>query len=158
RSEASHRGGARQDLRRRYGLMTESPSNPVLRHLRSLVGTSPDDGTSDGQLLERFATHGEEEAFEALVRRHGRVVLGVCRRILGHEQDAEDAYQVTFLLLARNAPSIRKRASVSSWLYGVACRVATTARGRAARRLARERRAAVSGCGPDDDVLLRELQ
>ena len=98
-------------------------------------GASP----SDGQLLARFAAAGDECAFATLVRRHGPMVLGLCRRVLRHEQDAEDAFQATFLVLARKAPSVVKCESVGSWLYSVAYRTALQARLVAARRRAREK-------------------
>src|SRR5262245_24620800 len=74
----------------------------------------------DRQLLERFALFRDETAFDLLVRRHGPLVLGVCRRVLGDDHHAEDAFQATFLLLARKVQSIERRESVGSWLYGVA--------------------------------------
>jgi RNA polymerase sigma factor (sigma-70 family) len=89
---------------------------------------------ADGQLLERFVDHRDEAAFAALVKRFGPLVLGVCRRVLRHEQDAEDAFQATFLVLVRNARSIQQRESVGSWLYGVAYRIARRAKGIKARR------------------------
>ena len=93
---------------------------------------------TDGVLLERVATRSEEAAFAALVRRYGPLVLAVCRRVLGHEQDAEDAFQATFLVLFRKAGSIGKRESVGSWLYSVAYRTARKASGKRARRQVRE--------------------
>src|SRR6516165_5675983 len=92
----------------------------VLRQIRGLVDPQAAPGPSDAQLLERFARHREEAAFTALVRRHGRLVLGVCRRVLRQEQDAEDAFQATFLALARQAGSLRASEAVGSWLYRVA--------------------------------------
>jgi RNA polymerase sigma factor (sigma-70 family) len=80
---------------------------------------------TDGQLLERFASRGDEEAFAQIVQRHGPMVLGVCRQILRHEQDAEDAFQATFLVLSRKAGSIRRAEALPNWLYGVANRLAT---------------------------------
>src|SRR5207253_10234747 len=80
------------------------------------------------QLLERFARERDQAAFEVLVWRHGAMVLGVCQRVLGHRQDAEDALQATFLALVRQARSISRRASVGSWLHKVAYRTALRAR------------------------------
>jgi RNA polymerase sigma factor (sigma-70 family) len=80
--------------------------------------------------LERYAAAREAAAFEVLLRRHGPMVLGVCRRILRNEQDAEDAFQATFLILVRKAASVRSASSVASWLYGVARHTALKARGR----------------------------
>jgi RNA polymerase sigma factor (sigma-70 family) len=93
---------------------------------------------TDGQLLERFADRRDEAAFAALMARHGRLVFSVCRRLLDHDQDAEDAFQATFLVLVRQARSIAKRASVASWLYGVAYRVACKARSKRTRQQARQ--------------------
>jgi RNA polymerase sigma-70 factor (ECF subfamily) len=95
---------------------------------------------TDGQLLECYLVRREEAAFVALVRRHGPMVLGVCRRVLGHEQDAEDAFQATFLVLVRKAASVRPREKVANWLYGVAYHTALRARVATAKRRARERR------------------
>jgi RNA polymerase sigma factor (sigma-70 family) len=93
---------------------------------------------SDTQLLETFARRREESAFEAIVERHGPVVLGVCRRVLHDEHDAEDAFQATFLVLARNAASIRNQEALGAWLYGVAYRVAHKLKQQAGQRRARE--------------------
>ncbi|HEV3444092.1 MAG TPA: sigma-70 family RNA polymerase sigma factor [Gemmataceae bacterium] len=94
---------------------------------------------SDEELLQRFLHNREETAFEALVRRHGPMVLGVCRRALHDQQLAEDAFQATFLILVRKAGSIRKREAIASWLYGVAYRTAARARRVLSRRRAKER-------------------
>src|SRR5262249_31729335 len=102
----------------------------------------PDAGASDAELLARFAdgrasgpgTPEADAAFEALVRRHGPMVRAVCRRVLGPSDDADDAFQVTFLVLLTKARAIRARAAVGNWLYGVAYRTATHLRSRATRR------------------------
>jgi RNA polymerase sigma factor (sigma-70 family) len=114
----------------------------VVRHVRAFRHAESLSEAPDAQLLQRFAAGREEGAFTALLRRHGPMVLGVSRRLLGNAQDAEDVYQAAFLLLARKAGSIRKRESVASWLYGVARRLALKMRAQGAKRQARERRAA----------------
>jgi RNA polymerase sigma factor (sigma-70 family) len=95
-------------------------------------------GLGDGQLLERYLTHGDEAAFEALIDVHGPMVLGLCRRVLRDPRDIEDAFQATFLILVRKAPTIRDRGLLSNWLYGVAYRVARRARAQTLRRRTRE--------------------
>jgi RNA polymerase sigma factor (sigma-70 family) len=93
---------------------------------------------TDRQLLERFATQRDEEGFAQLLHRYGPMVLAVCRQILRKEQDAEDAFQATFLVLSRKAGSIRSAEALPSWLYGVASRLAKRMRAAALRRQARE--------------------
>jgi RNA polymerase sigma factor (sigma-70 family) len=99
----------------------------LLQHVRRLVNAD-DPGRSDPDLLHRYAAERDELAFTALVRRHGPMVWHVCRRALGNEADAEDAFQATFLVLARKAGSVRWCASIVPWLYAVAQRVALKAR------------------------------
>jgi RNA polymerase sigma factor (sigma-70 family) len=105
----------------------------VLEHLQQVSGLT------DGQLLTRFVAQRDEASYAALVRRHGAMVLGVCRRVLHNFHDAEDAFQATFLVLARKAASVVKRESIGSWLYGVAYRTALEARALQAQRRSRER-------------------
>jgi RNA polymerase sigma factor (sigma-70 family) len=97
------------------------------------------DEPADDVLLERFTAQREQAAFAALVRRHGPMVLGVCRRVLHHEQDAEDAFQAVFFVLARKAHTIRRRTSMGGWLYAVACRIARKAKTLQVRRWMRAR-------------------
>jgi RNA polymerase sigma factor (sigma-70 family) len=99
-------------------------------------------GMTDRELLDALVTHRDEAAFEALLRRHGPMVLAVCRRALRNAQDAEDAFQATFLVLARKASTIRERDVLGSWLYGVAYRTAQKARTLSARRQNHERQVA----------------
>jgi RNA polymerase sigma factor (sigma-70 family) len=98
-----------------------------------------DDDPSDGHLLDQFIENRSELAFATLVQRHGPMVWGVCRRIVLHHHDAEDAFQAAFLVLARNAASVRPRDMVASWLFGVAQRTALKARAAAGKRQAREK-------------------
>jgi RNA polymerase sigma-70 factor (ECF subfamily) len=112
----------------------EAGLREVLRHLRLLAEIRTATALCDGELLGRFAEAHDEAAFTALVERHAPMVLRVCREILEHAQDAEDACQATFLVLVRNAASVRKRASAASWLFGVAARTARKLRAHRARR------------------------
>jgi RNA polymerase sigma factor (sigma-70 family) len=93
----------------------------------------------DAELLRRYVSGRDRPALEALVRRHGGMVLGVCRRVLGDRYDAEDAFQATFLVFVRKAASVRPGGLIGPWLYGVATRTALKARALAARRRAREK-------------------
>jgi RNA polymerase sigma factor (sigma-70 family) len=112
--------------------------NTVIRHLRRAVLLQDGADRTDGELLASFIDEKDEAAFEALVRRHGPMVLSVCRRIVGNHHDAEDAFQATFLVLARKASSVRPRAMVANWLHGVACRTAMKAKTMTAKRRVRE--------------------
>jgi RNA polymerase sigma factor (sigma-70 family) len=131
----------------------------VLDYLRQVTAPPDGDGLTDRALLAGFVERREEAAFAALVQRHGPMVLGVCRRVLGDAHDAEDAFQATFLVLARRAASVRKQESVGSWLYGVAYRTALKARTGAARRRARERQArAMTQADPAASAAWQELR
>ena len=139
-------------------------ANPLLNNLRHWFRrVAPASGAeeSDRQLLERFTRQRDEGAFTALVARHGPMVLGVCRRLLAQEQDAEDAFQATFLVLARRADSVRWQDDIANWLYTVAGRVARKLRSGTARR----RESALpppdvpaDGTTPSPDLDQRELR
>src|SRR5688500_16683326 len=116
-------------------------TSQLQRVIRNLAAARPQEagaGLTDGQLLDSYVRTQEQEAFAALVHRHGAMVWGVCRRMLGH-QDAEDAFQATFLVLARKAAVIMPREMVGNWLHGVACQTALKARATTAKRGAREK-------------------
>jgi len=132
-------------------------TNVALAQLRKLLAAERDTKLADAHLLERFLANREEAAFAALVKRHGSMVLGVCQSVLRHSQDAEDACQATFLVLANKAGSIRKKSSVASWLHGVAHRLA--------RKLQASRKPAPEGqpsqrapANPMDELSWREVR
>lgn len=116
--------------------------NATLRQIDRLFGEGTLAGLPDARLLERYVVHRDELAFEALVRRHGAMVLGVSRGVLEDPNDADDAFQAAFLLLARKARSIRIDGSLGGWLHRVAWRIALQIHSDAARRRVQERRAA----------------
>ena len=111
----------------------------VIRDLQTLLDEGMHGVHTDAQLLDEFVVHGGEGAFAALVQRHGAMVWGVSRRILRDHHDAEDAFQATFLVLARRAAAIVPREKLGNWLYGVAHQTALKARAMRARRRGRER-------------------
>jgi RNA polymerase sigma-70 factor (ECF subfamily) len=111
----------------------------VIKRLRDVGLRRGGAGLTDGELLGAFVARRDDACFEALVHRHGPMVLGVCRRLLRDHHDAEDAFQATMLVLARKAGSVAPREAVGSWLYGVAFRTALEARRLAVRRRAREK-------------------
>jgi RNA polymerase sigma factor (sigma-70 family) len=139
--------------------MPAHPTARALRPLRDLVAARLTADVPDRALVERFAGQRDEAAFEALVRRHGPMVLRLCRRLLRHTQDAEDAFQATFLVLARKAAALRRQEAVGPWLYGVARRVVLKARARDARLRQREGQAQ-ERAAPDPlaEINLREAQ
>jgi RNA polymerase sigma factor (sigma-70 family) len=138
--------------------MAQAHAGAILHHIQRLFGTATNEARTDAVLLQQFAVQREEGAFTTLVQRHGRMVWGVCRHVLQHEQDAEDAFQATFLVFARRAGSIRKSEAVGSWLHGVAHRVAQKARTMAAKRRACERRAEPRPAATEPEPGWRELQ
>jgi RNA polymerase sigma factor (sigma-70 family) len=137
--------------------MATSVLNGVIRNIRR---TLIDDATriTDGQLMEALLSDGEGAAFESLVRRHGPMVLGVCRRVLRNEADAEDSFQATFLVFIRKAGSISPPEKVGNWLHGVALRTALAARKMGAKRRAKERKSAdLPQAGMLDERVCEEL-
>jgi RNA polymerase sigma factor (sigma-70 family) len=129
--------------------MATAQLRTIVQHLRRLADTHRAAGLGDAQLLEAFVRRRDEAAFAALLCRHAPLVYGVCRRVLGNEQDAEDAFQATFLVLVRKAGSIRAGESCGCWLYEIAYRTALRARAAAHKRRARERQArAMSEASP----------
>lgn len=134
--------------------MSQSP--PVLRHIRKLA-TQGSGQPSDGELLQQFVAERDADAFAALVRRHGAMVLAVSRGVLAHQQDAEDVFQAAFFVLARKAGVIRKHESLASWLHGVAYRLALKMRSRTIRH----RETPIEDAHEDrrvDDLTVRELR
>jgi RNA polymerase sigma factor (sigma-70 family) len=139
--------------------MAAAQLGTVVRHIRSLTTDARLGECSDGTLLRAFLSRNDQSAFEALVHRHGPMVVQVCLRALGNLHDAEDALQATFLVLARQARSIRKQESLASWLHGVALRMARQVRKAASRRRKHESHA--MSTPPPDPALsaaCRELQ
>lgn len=120
--------------------MTTQPATSTLEPLvRVVLAATTGASATDAELLTRFIDCRDEAAFAALARRHGPMVLGVCRRLLPNEADAEDVFQATFLVLALKAASVTPREMVAGWLHGVARQVALRARRSLTRRAARER-------------------
>src|SRR5262245_22893143 len=107
--------------------MASSRLQGIVKELRTATLREELRAQTDAQLLESFVARKDPLAFEALLRRHAPMVLGVCRRILGNPDDADDAMQATFLVLVRKASSVRPRCQVGNWLYGVAYRTALRA-------------------------------
>jgi RNA polymerase sigma factor (sigma-70 family) len=131
----------------------------ILRHIHNLIESTSTSGPTDTQLLHRYVTQRDESAFAALLRRHGRLVWNVCRRFLHHEQDAEDVFQATFLVLARRAECIHKAEAIASWLYGVAYKIAMKAKRRARKRQDDECQSPPRvQSQATNDLALRELQ
>jgi RNA polymerase sigma factor (sigma-70 family) len=139
--------------------MPDGQLRTFLQCLRRAAGHPGGAAPTDGQLLERFLGQHDEAAFELLVWRHGPMVLNVCRRLLHHVEDAEDAFQATFLVFVRKAHAVSKREGVGSWLYKVAYRVALRAQAAAAKRARRETTAAAApALESGDGVVWRDLR
>jgi cytochrome c peroxidase len=138
--------------------MAQAVSGPILQLIRRFVEDESVRQLSDQHLLQQFSDQRDEAAFGALLRRHGPMVLDVCRGVLSNEADAEDAFQATFLVLARKATSIRRKQSVGSWLHGVARRTALKARSHSTTRLKKEGRAPTRTMSEPDDLTWREAQ
>jgi RNA polymerase sigma factor (sigma-70 family) len=134
--------------------MADADLELVLRHARRLAGAEP---AEDAHLLEQFVRHRDAAAFAVLVRRHGGLVWCVCRRVLRHAQDVEDAFQATWLALARQAGSVRKPGALASWLHGTAYRIARKARSAAERREACPRVPQRPAADPAHEAAWREL-
>jgi RNA polymerase sigma factor (sigma-70 family) len=118
--------------------MTAVHLHETVRQLRGVLAAQQIMRPTEADLWGRYVRERDEAAFEMLVRRHGPMVLGVCRRILRNEQDAEDAFQATFLVLVRKAASLQSPNALANWLHGVARRTALEARNAAAKRRAKE--------------------
>src|SRR5262245_25992467 len=132
--------------------------NGFLRQLTRKMAAEMLAEQSDRQLVEKALAGSDEAIFEAIMQRHGAMVYRVCWRVLRHDQDAEDAFQAAFLILARKLGSVRKHASLASWLHGVAFRVALKAKTQASRHRHQERQALTPQATPPDDVTWRELR
>ncbi len=122
--------------------MARAAFGGVIQQIHRIFGPGSVSGLGEAELLERFVERRDEAAFEAIVTRHGPMVLGVCRRLLDDANDVDDAFQATFLVLVRRAGSIRDGDRLGNWLYGVAHKVASRIRTDAARRRERERKGA----------------
>jgi RNA polymerase sigma factor (sigma-70 family) len=151
---SAHRSSTKRDDSSGGSAMKNMRIAGCLGNFRTLFETGSAVGLSDEILLEDFATHrgAAESAFVALVARHGPMVQGVCRRLLSDPHDVDDAFQATFLVLARKARAIQRPDRLSSWLFGTACRVAKKLKADAARRRTHESQAALAKTSTVDDT------
>ena len=134
-----------------------SSPTALLQHLRQLSADGEHQERTDRELLQRFATQHDQAAFAVLLRRHGPMVLRVCQGVLAQTPDAEDAFQATFLVLAKKASSVRWQGSAAGWLHAVARNVALRLRRAALRRQKHEQQAIPPApADPLDDLTLRE--
>jgi len=139
--------------------MADVRLDAVLRHVRKLATATDNTTQSDCTLLHAFVDENDQAAFTTLVKRHGPLVLNVCRRVLHNQEDAEDAFQATFILLARQAQVLGKHGSLAGWLHRVACHVAGHARRALVRRRRHEGRAnQMRVANPELEVAWRDLQ
>jgi RNA polymerase sigma factor (sigma-70 family) len=139
--------------------MGNSQLQSVVEHIRNLAAPELANDRTDQELLRDFSARRDQAAFTTLVKRHASMVFGICRRVLNHAQDAEDAFQATFLLLAHKATAIRKQTALASWLHGVAFRTAMRSKRDSARRRFHEKRVAPMARTPAaSELALRELQ
>jgi RNA polymerase sigma factor (sigma-70 family) len=139
-------------------MVVKAASSPILDLIKRLVADRRIRELPDQELLKRFHTQQDQPAFHALMCRHGPMVLDVCHSILRNEADAEDAFQATFVILARKAGSIRNAASLGSWLHGVAYRTALKARAQSANRQKHEARAPARQTSAADELSWREVR
>src|SRR5665213_4033431 len=139
--------------------MSDSAVHVLMRHLHRLASPNRAGIGNDRQLLERFSSQRDQDAFSTLVSRYGPLVFGVCQRVLSHRQDAEDAFQQTFLILARKAGALNQPDRLPAWLHGVAYRVARQA---AARRRPSGAlpfaETPTPSAGPEEEAAWRELR
>jgi RNA polymerase sigma factor (sigma-70 family) len=138
--------------------MATATLNDFLRRLTRELAAETLGDQSDRQLVERALAGREEALFQAIVQRHGAMVYRVCLRVLQQPQDAEDAFQATFLVLAQKLGTVRKHASLASWLHGVAHRVALKAKAQSAARRRHEVQASLPDTLPPDDAIWGEVR
>jgi RNA polymerase sigma factor (sigma-70 family) len=139
--------------------MSRATVTAAVRHVRALAAGGGANDPTDGDLLRAFGVGGDGDAFAVLVKRHGPLVLGVCRRVLHRQHDAEDAFQATFVLLAQRAVALKGSVSLAGWLHGVAYRMAKNAQRAAARRRRHEGEAeAATPRSPAREAEWREVQ
>jgi RNA polymerase sigma factor (sigma-70 family) len=139
--------------------MGRNPAEVAVARIRTLVSTQQAKGQSDGELLRAYALENDQAAFGVLVKRHGPLVFGVCKRVLHHEQDSQDSFQAVFIVLAKKAASLRKHHSLAGWLHQVGHRVALAARRAAIRRRRHESEAKImEPANPAWQAAWREVQ